>query len=87
MHTTEHEVLLDKIKYVASDLDIARELVKYIPIARETARAMKAERKLENDLSDGGLKTLTKMFDMDQHAGTEYALKMTLRSFRSETIT
>lgn len=87
MSTTEHEIALDRINHAANDLDIARELVKYIPIARETALAMKAERKLNNDLSEGGLKTLTKMFDMDHHGGTEYALKMTLRSFRSETIT
>lgn len=87
MHVTAEEITLERIKYAIKDPDVALALVRYVEIAKDTARAMKAERKLNNDLSEEGLKKLTKMFDMDHHAGTEYALKMTLRSFNSETIT
>ena len=83
----EQQIVLEQIHTAIEDIDVAFELTKYIPIAINAARAMKAERKLNNDLSEEGLKTLVKMFDMDHHAGTEYALKMTLRSFNSENIT
>lgn len=87
MHITEHEIFLEQIKYAVEDIDVARELVRYIPIAKDNAIAWKAAAKLESELSEKGLKTLTKQFDMDHHAGTEYALKMALRSFRSDQIT
>lgn len=87
MHNTEHEILLNQINHAAwSDLDVAKELVKYIPIARETAVAMKAERKLNNDLSDKSLNWMVEAFDLDHESGTKYALKMALRNFRSETL-
>jgi len=84
---TEHKIAMEQIKAATTNADVAVELIKYIPIAQMTAKALKAERKLMNDLSDKGLKYLVKGFDMDSEAaGTEYALKMALRSFRSNTI-
>lgn len=87
MHITAHGIALELINHAAKDPFVASELVRYIDIAKDTAIAMKAEQKLMNDLGEKGLKHLTKGFDMDREAaGTEYALKMALRSFRSDTI-
>lgn len=82
----EHQLAVQKINTAVMDSDIAMELAKYIPMAINTARALKAERKLNNDLSDKSLNWLTEAFDLDHKTGTKYALKMALRNFRSETL-